>query len=68
MGWDLPALVTELGLQPDTFATCLNTGRYREKVAKDLQDGFTLGITSTPTFAINGHPLIGRNRLLSFKL
>jgi len=67
-GWDLPALVTERGLQPGTFATCLNTGRYCGKVAKDLQDGFTLGITSTPTFAINGRPLFGLNRLLSFTL
>jgi protein-disulfide isomerase len=66
-GWDFPALATELGLQPDTFATCLNTGRYREEVAKDLQDGFTLGITSTPTFFINGRPLVGANPLAEFQ-
>lgn len=66
-GWDFPALATELGLQPDTFATCLNTGRYREEVAKDLQDGFTLGITSTPTFFINGRPLIGAKPIAEFQ-
>ena len=66
-GWNIPALATELGLQPDTFATCLNTGRYREEVAKDLQDGFTLGITSTPTFFINGRPLVGAKPLAEFQ-
>ena len=66
-GWDFPALAKELGLQPDTFATCLDTGRYREEVAKDLQDGFTLGITSTPTFFINGRPLVGSKPLAEFQ-
>jgi protein-disulfide isomerase len=66
-GWDFPALAKELGLQPDTFATCLNTGRYREEVAKDLQDGFTLGIISTPTFFINGRPLVGAKPLAEFQ-
>ena len=66
-GWDFPALAKELGLQPDSFATCLNTGRYREEVAKDLQDGFTLGITSTPTFFINGRPLVGAKPLAEFQ-
>ena len=66
-GWDFPALAKELGLQPDTYATCLSTGRYREEVAKDLQDGFTLGITSTPTFFINGRPLVGAKPLAEFQ-
>jgi protein-disulfide isomerase len=66
-GWDFPALARELRLQPDTFATCLNTGRYREEVAKDLHDGFTLGITSTPTFFINGRPLVGARPFAEFQ-
>jgi protein-disulfide isomerase len=66
-GWDFPALARELGLQPDTFATCLNTGRYREEVAKDLHDGLTLGITSTPTFFINGRPLVGARPIAEFQ-
>ena len=66
-GWDFPALAMELGLQPDSFAACLNAGRYREEVAKDLQDGFTLGITSTPTFFINGRPLVGVKPFAEFQ-
>ena len=66
-GWDFSALARELKLQPDTFATCLITGRYREEVAKDLHDGFTLGITSTPTFFINGRPLVGARPIAEFQ-
>lgn len=58
-GWNFTELAKEIGLNLDTFAVCLNTGRYREEVAKDLQDGFKLGLTGTPTFFINGRPVIG---------
>ena len=58
-GWDLVGLAQELRLQPDPFVQCLQTGRYRQDVLKDLQDGMALGITSTPTFFINGRPLVG---------
>jgi protein-disulfide isomerase len=61
-------LAKKLELQPDTVATCLDTGRYSEERAKDLHDGFTLGITSTPTCVINGHPLVEARPLPSFKL
>jgi len=66
-GWDFPALAKELGLQPDIYATCLSTGRYREEVAKDIEDGFKLGITSTPTFFINGRPLVGAKPFAEFQ-
>lgn len=58
-GWDFRGLAAELRLQQDTFLVCLQTGRYREDIFKDIQDGIALGITSTPTFFINGHPLVG---------
>ncbi len=66
-GWDFPALAKELGLRQDTFTTCITTGRYREEVIKDLQDGMKLGITSTPTFFINGRPLVGAQPLAAFQ-
>lgn len=66
-GWDFSELAKELDMSPDAFAACINTGRYREEVAKDLQDGLTLGITSTPTFFVNGRPLIGARPAADFK-
>lgn len=58
-GWDYVGLAQELHLQQDAFLQCLQTGRYRQAILKDLHDGIALGITSTPTFFINGRPLVG---------
>ena len=66
-GWNFTEIAQELGLNHDVFATCLITGRYREEVAKDLHDGLTLGVTSTPTFFINGRPLVGARPFAEFQ-
>jgi protein-disulfide isomerase len=66
-GWNFTQLAKEIGLNQDAFATCLNTGHYREEVAKDLHDGLKLGVTSTPTFFINGRPLVGAQPFAEFQ-
>lgn len=66
-GWDFPALAKELGLKQDAFASCVITGRYREEVTRDLQDAIKLGMTSTPTFFINGRPLVGAQPVAAFQ-
>ena len=65
--WDFVALAKELGLQLNVFDSCLNSERFREEITKDLQDGLKLGITSTPTFFINGRPLVGAQPLAAFQ-
>jgi protein-disulfide isomerase len=65
--WDFNGLAKELHLQGHQFETCLQSGRFREQIGKDLQDGLKLGITSTPTFLINGRPLVGAQPLSSFQ-
>lgn len=66
-GWDFSGLAQELSLQHDAFLQCLQTGRYRQDVLKDLRDGMALGITSTPTFFINGRPLVGARSQAEFQ-
>ena len=66
-GWDFASLANELGLQQKTFENCLKSGHFRDQIIKDLQDGLTLGITSTPTFFINGRPLVGAQPLAAFQ-
>lgn len=66
-GWDFPSLANELGLQADAFHGCLNSGRYRDQIMKDLQDGLKLGVMSTPTFFVNGRPLVGAQPLVNFQ-
>lgn len=66
-GWDFAALGNELKLDSLAFATCLETRRYREEVMTDLRDGLRLGIFSTPTFFVNGRPLLGARAFADFK-
>jgi protein-disulfide isomerase len=65
--WDFLALAGELHLQADAFSGCLHSGRLKSEVYNDVQDGLRLGITSTPTFFINGRPLIGSQPLSAFQ-
>jgi protein-disulfide isomerase len=66
-GWDFVSLSKELGLQQSVFEGCLSSGRFREQMTKDLQDGLKLGVTSTPTFFLNGRPLVGAQPLANFQ-
>ncbi len=49
----------DIGLNTETFAECLETGKYEVAVNNDLQQGIELGVTGTPAFFINGYPLSG---------
>ncbi len=66
-GWNFFTLAEELGLNPSRFDACMKENRYREEVLKDLRDGLKLGVTSTPTFFINGRPLVGARPLADFQ-
>jgi protein-disulfide isomerase len=65
--WNFLALAAELHLKTEAFGGCLNSGRFRAEIYKDFQDGLRLGINSTPTFFINGRPLIGAQPLSAFQ-
>jgi len=49
----------ELGLNTEVFENCLQSGRYRSEIEKDLEEGWRAGINSTPTFVINGKAFSG---------
>lgn len=67
IGWNFSALADDVGLRRSSFDACMKENRYREEVLKDLGDGLKLGVTSTPTFFINGRPLIGARSLADFQ-
>ncbi|UVT20567.1 MAG: DsbA family protein [Nitrospira sp.] len=67
VGWNFSALAEELGLHQTSFDACMKENRYRDEVLKDLREGLKLGVTSTPTFFINGRPLIGARPLSDFQ-
>ncbi len=50
---------TELGLDVNAFQTCLDEKRYASKVEEDLRYGYSIGVSSTPTFFVNGIAIVG---------
>ena len=61
------AYASELGLDMEAFEACLDEARYAEEVENDARYAVELGITGTPTFFINGIPLVGAQPLEVFK-
>ena len=43
-----------LGLDRAKFDTALDTGKFADKVDRDISDGSKVGVGSTPTFFVNG--------------
>ena len=58
----------ELGLDTAAFDTCLDSGRWANAVNTDLAEGMRLGVRGTPTFFINGYPLVGAQPYRIFHL
>lgn len=45
---DLPSLVTELGLDANTYTECIDAGKYSDKVTDQQNAGAEAGVTGTP--------------------
>jgi protein-disulfide isomerase len=63
----LLAYAEQLTLDLDAFSTCLNEERYADEVENDARYAAELGVTGTPTFFINGIPLVGAQPLEIFR-
>lgn len=46
-----------VGLDEQQYQQSLNSGKFKDKVTRDLTDGKNLGVNSTPTFFLNGQKL-----------
>ncbi|MFL6214747.1 MAG: thioredoxin domain-containing protein [Blastocatellia bacterium] len=53
----LKEYATQLGLDRAKFDQALDSGKFRDKVARDMREGEKLGINGTPTVFINGKRL-----------
>ncbi len=55
-----------LGLDAETLLTCLDSEKYGGEVQSDAREAASLGVTGTPTFFVNGIPLVGAQPLSQF--
>jgi protein-disulfide isomerase len=56
-----------LGLDVPAFQSCLDQGKFREKVERNYAAGVKAGVSGTPAFFINGRLLSGAQPLEAFK-
>ncbi len=57
----------DIGLNTDEFNKCLDSGKMSDEVSQDFIDGQSYGVTGTPTFFINGKPLLGAQPFSEFE-
>ena len=48
-----------LGLDTTAFNECLDSSKYTEAVQTDTSFAQALGVRSTPSFVVNGQPVVG---------
>jgi protein-disulfide isomerase len=58
---------TRLGLDAEALLACLDSGKYNDEVEADARYAAGLGVSGTPTFFINGLPLVGAQPLAEFQ-
>jgi protein-disulfide isomerase len=56
----------ELGISPGSFNDCLDSGRTADQVEAAANEGMTRGVRGTPTFFIDGQPLVGAQPVSAF--
>ena len=67
LGPDLyQTLAISMGMDKERFSTCLTSREFSQEVEKDFNAARALGGTGTPTFFINGIPLVGAQPLEVF--
>jgi protein-disulfide isomerase len=64
---DLKGYAEALGMNVETFSTCVEGSKFEEEAQKDLREGQEQGVTGTPAFFINGRFLSGAQPFDAFK-
>jgi protein-disulfide isomerase len=54
----LESIAEKAGLNMDEYRSCYNSGKFKDRVQKDMQDGMAAGVNGTPgfvlTYTVNG--------------
>lgn len=65
---DVKKWAAKIGLNTSKFNQCLDSGKYKAEVEKDIADGTTAGATGTPALFINGRLVVGAQPFAAFKV
>ncbi len=73
---ELPVIAKSLGLNVNQFQQCLDSGKFKDEVAKDMADGTAAGVSGTPSWIIGrsskdgqieGQLIVGAQPFSAFK-
>jgi protein-disulfide isomerase len=64
---NLKGFATDLGLDMAAFNQCFDSGKYTELIKEQASIAQQIGVSSTPTFVINGQGIQGAPTFASFK-
>jgi protein-disulfide isomerase len=57
----LKEYATRVGIDRSSFDTALDSGKYADRVQRDIQEGIGFGINSTPSVFINGRQVMDKS-------
>jgi protein-disulfide isomerase len=64
---DLLRYAGDVGLPPEKFVACLDSGRFAAAVEADVEQARAIDVRSTPTFFVNGRRLVGAHPVENFR-
>ena len=56
---DLKLRASTLSLDTEVFNTCLDSGKHVDDIDKEIDEGYSVGVTTAPTFFVNGRMFLG---------
>ena len=64
---NLKKFAADLQLDTQAFNQCLDSGKYTDLVKQQTSTTQQIGVSSTPSIVINGHPVIGAQPFEAFQ-
>jgi protein-disulfide isomerase len=64
---DFAKLAADLGMNRDTFSSCLAAKKYEPEVAASITEGTKFGVTGTPAIFVNGTLISGAQPFATFQ-
>lgn len=65
---DIKKWAVQSGVNATKFNQCLDSGKYKEEVEKDIADGTAAGVSGTPSTFINGRIVVGAQPFAALKV